>query len=447
MRLISVFFVLVLALNGCGGGGGSTNENNGDDTNTNNAPTAQSDNITLNEDSDITIILKGNDADSDNLSYRVVTQPANGSLSGTAPNVSYRPSSEYNGGDSFSFVVNDGTEDSVEAQVTLTIISINDIPTANDQSVSLDQDSSLVINLSGTDIETQNLTFSVETLPDNGVLTGTAPALTYTPNSGYSGTDTFTFVSNDGELSSALATVDLSIKEDSGISPPAIQRVPLNDTGMIYGGNYPNSNNSNCTGETIAQQDCSHGRDATHPDSSDGFSGFSFTKVDANGSEVLANATQWSCVKDNVTGLIWEVKTTDGGLHDASWTYSWLNTTGINNGNYTGTSSFGECGDSVAAGCDTEKFVAQVNAVGYCGANNWRLPSMTELANLVNYNHSISSLDPAYFPNENLTIGLYWSATPYAQIRGQIWRVGFSGHFSGQVTGSRYSVRLVHDTI
>ena len=58
---------------------------------------------------------------------------------------------------------------------------------------------------------------------------------------------------------------------------------PLNDTGITWGGSYPSGNNAGCTGEEIGAQDCSHGRDFTNNDNSDGHAGFSFTKLDASG--------------------------------------------------------------------------------------------------------------------------------------------------------------------
>ena len=68
----------------------------------------------------------------------------------------------------------------------------------------------------------------------------------------------------------------------------------------------------------VTAQDCSHGRDTTHNDNSDGHAGFSYTKLDSNGKPLPDQTvdyatTPWACVKDNVTGLIWEVKTDDGG--------------------------------------------------------------------------------------------------------------------------------------
>ncbi len=80
-----------------------------------------------------------------------------------------------------------------------------------------------------------------------------------------------------------------------------------------------------CPVATYPGQDAEYGRDATHNDNSDGHAGFSFTKLDANGNTLPTTALSWSCVKDNVTGLIWEVKTDDSGLQDMGNIYSWYN--------------------------------------------------------------------------------------------------------------------------
>ena len=112
----------------------------------------------------------------------------------------------------------------------------------------------------------------------------------------------------------------------------------LNDTGITWGGNYPSGNNAGCTGETIGEQDCSHGRDALAAAGNltkvgGGMAGFDFTKLDANGNP-LANQNQdyptqpWHCVKDNQTGLIWEVKTPDTmdtNLHSMNNSFNCLN--------------------------------------------------------------------------------------------------------------------------
>ncbi len=96
---------------------------------TNTAPVAYNQNISVDENSTVNITLTGSDADGDSLSYALVTQPAHGSLSGSAPNVTYTPDIDYFGNDSFTFKVNDGTVDSPLATVNITVSEETPAPT------------------------------------------------------------------------------------------------------------------------------------------------------------------------------------------------------------------------------------------------------------------------------------------------------------------------------
>jgi len=110
----------------------------------NDAPFAQEQNLTTPEDTNVSITLAGSDEDNDTLVYSVVTQPTHGALSGTAPNLVYTPNVNYNGSDSFTFKVNDGTVDSIEATVSLVITPVNDAPVAVDDNISMDEDTQVV---------------------------------------------------------------------------------------------------------------------------------------------------------------------------------------------------------------------------------------------------------------------------------------------------------------
>ncbi|MDB4391605.1 leucine-rich repeat protein, partial [Akkermansiaceae bacterium] len=77
------------------------------------------------EDTSLAITLAGTDADTDSLSFTVVAQPVNGTLSGTAPDLIYTPSANYNGADSFTFKVNDTTVDSNTATVSIMVNPVN----------------------------------------------------------------------------------------------------------------------------------------------------------------------------------------------------------------------------------------------------------------------------------------------------------------------------------
>ena len=90
--------------------------------------------------------------------------------------------------------------------------TISDVPpVASDVASSSPQGGSVGITLSGSDANGDPLTYSVVTPPNNGTLSGRAPNLTYTANAGFFGTDTFTYVANDGEFDSAPATVSITV--------------------------------------------------------------------------------------------------------------------------------------------------------------------------------------------------------------------------------------------
>lgn len=95
----------------------------------------------------------------------------------------------------------------------------NTPPLAQAQSVTTKKNTAVTISLSATDAENDTLTYTVGTQPQNGALTGTAPAMTYTPATDFLGTDTFTFKANDGTVDSEEATVTITVNE-TGTPPP-----------------------------------------------------------------------------------------------------------------------------------------------------------------------------------------------------------------------------------
>ncbi len=145
------------------------------------------------------------------LTYSIVTQPGRGTLSGTAPNVIYTPNVNVQGADSFSFRVQNGAAVSLPVAVSITVTP--GIPVANPQSVNVGINTTQAITLSGTDpyLPPLPLSFTVVTQPAHGVLAGTVPNLTYTPASGYSGPDSFTFTAGNGTNTSNPAAISLNV--------------------------------------------------------------------------------------------------------------------------------------------------------------------------------------------------------------------------------------------
>ncbi len=224
----------------------------------------------------------------------------------------------------------------------------------------------------------------------------------------------------------------------------------MNDTGITTCGNYASAGNWTVNEDCILTSDANgfpiplgqdghYGRDATNNDSVDGNAGFSFTKLDANGDPLPADAASWSCVRDNVTRLIWEVKTTSG-LHDINNTYSWYNSNPNENNTRAGTQNGGVC---TGSDCDTEAFVTAVNAQGLCGANDWMMPNINQISSIVDYSIRGVNIDINYFPNTSSSTN-FWTATPEALTLTKAWAINSSsGSIATIIKDTPSRVRLV----
>ena len=142
----------------------------------------------------------------------------------------------------------------------------------------------------------------------------------------------------------------------------------------------------------------------------------SYTKLDANGNELPDSATSWVMVRDNVTGLIWEVKTDDGSVHDKDNQYTWYDSNPETNGGNAGTP-----GD----GTDTADFIKALNDANFGGFSDWRLPTVKELARIVDRGAYTPAINSEYFPNT--VSSYYWSSTTNADCTNYAWRVHFNG--------------------
>jgi Bacterial Ig domain/Divergent InlB B-repeat domain/Calx-beta domain/RTX calcium-binding nonapeptide repeat (4 copies) len=175
----------------------------------NDAPVAAAQSVTTAEDTYASITLAATDVEGSALTYSVAP-PSHGVLSGTAPNLTYTPTANYSGSDSFTFEANDGALDSNVATVSITVTAVNDGVTAHDQAVQIAEDTPVGVALSATGGDAA-LTYSVQDEPSHGTLSGTPPSVTYEPDLNYHGADSFTFRADDGNGASNLATVSVTV--------------------------------------------------------------------------------------------------------------------------------------------------------------------------------------------------------------------------------------------
>ncbi|HXU46389.1 MAG TPA: Ig-like domain-containing protein [Thermoanaerobaculia bacterium] len=177
----------------------------------NDPPTANSGSAATSEDTPVSIVLTGSDVDGPSLSFAIVSAPAHGTLSGTAPNLVYTPVSNFNGADSFTFTASDGQATSAPATVSIAVAPVNDPPVANPRSAATSEDTPVSVVLTGSDLDSPSLSFAIASAPAHGTLSGTAPNLVYTPASNFNGADAFTFTVSDGQATSAPATVSITV--------------------------------------------------------------------------------------------------------------------------------------------------------------------------------------------------------------------------------------------
>ncbi|MCD6304247.1 MAG: tandem-95 repeat protein, partial [Planctomycetes bacterium] len=179
----------------------------------NTPPVADDATVVGDEDQAVTGSLSGSDADGDELTFAAVNGPAHGTLQFQADgSFTYTPQADWNGTDTFTFITFDGTDISAAATVTVTVRPVNDAPVADDLVIAALPAQPVAAALSATDIDDDELTYALAAGPAHGSVQLDADgAFTYTPAAGFAGTDSFTFVADDGSVNSPPATVTVYV--------------------------------------------------------------------------------------------------------------------------------------------------------------------------------------------------------------------------------------------
>jgi hypothetical protein len=167
-------------------------------------------NRTTGQDTPCNIALGGSSPNSQPWTYIIVSPPTHGTLSGSSAVRTYTPTAGYAGHDSFRFQIDDGSTTSAIATIAIEVIA-NQAPIAISGSTTTANNRACSVLLSSTDSDGGAPTYSIAAAPIHGTLSGTNETRTYTPFAGYIGTDSFTFVVNDGRSQSSTATVFLTI--------------------------------------------------------------------------------------------------------------------------------------------------------------------------------------------------------------------------------------------
>lgn len=225
----------------------------------------------------------------------------------------------------------------------------------------------------------------------------------------------------------------------------------MNDTGQYWCGNLTTGFLS-CPQNGLPDQDGDYGRDALARNGlilkrGGGAAGSDFSKISNRGTVIPTDSVygagpyDWGCTRDNVTGLIWEIKASNpGDFRYLNHTYAWYDPNPATNGGNSGSlGTGGTCANSIAQ-CNIHAYVGAVNALGLCGYTDWRVPTASEF-------NGVSSLvgsgatnvwNISYFPNTPFDFSASgfavfpWSATNFAGNNLYAW---FMSNLAGNTGG------------
>ena len=186
--------------------------------------------VSGNEDAAQSITLAGSDPDGDSLTYAIASAPSNGSASLSGNTVTYTPTANYSGSDSFTFTVSDGSAHLLCLRRYRSRSMRSMMPRRQRPSRYLATRMRLSRSLlQAVILRGDSLTYAIASAPSNGSASLSGNTVTYTPTSNYSGSDSFTFTVSDGSATSSAATVSITVNAVNDAPTATAQSVSGNE--------------------------------------------------------------------------------------------------------------------------------------------------------------------------------------------------------------------------
>jgi VCBS repeat-containing protein len=257
------------------------------------------------------LMLGSSDADNDALTAALATQAGHGTATVSANgSFTYAANTGYTGTDSFTYLLSDGIDSSAAATVTLTVKATNTAPTAtadaygtpHDQALTVDAVSGVLAN--DSDADGDPLQALLVSGPAHGTLAlGPDGSFTYTADTGYAGTDSFSYQAGDGTTTSSAVTVSLTVSNDTPTAADDFYSIPGSGTTSVDAWSGVLANDGDAEGDTLTASlvtGPAHGTLTLNSDGSfdytpgSGFSGtdtFSYEAFDGNSHSTAATVT------------------------------------------------------------------------------------------------------------------------------------------------------------
>ncbi|HEX2937061.1 MAG TPA: Ig-like domain-containing protein, partial [Bacteroidales bacterium] len=318
-----------------------------DDDAPNHLPNAKNDTDVVNEDASVATNVAANDTglEDGGLVVTVTSGPSHGTISISGTTVTYTPVANYNGTDSYTYQICDADGDCSTANVFIDVNSVDDLPVATNDNVSVNEDENIAVDvaLNDTGLGDDGLVVSIISGPGHGTVSVSGTTITYTPSPNYNGADSYTYqiCDADGDCSSATVNItvnsvdDIPVANNDNISTLENTSINLhvlnNDTGLGDGGLVVTINVAPLHGTAVVEAD----QTITYTPST-GYLGndiYTYQVCDADGDCVTAVV---SIVIDNVDDIPVAVDDAVTGNEDAATTFDVLsNDTGLTDGGLT----------------------------------------------------------------------------------------------------------------
>ncbi len=208
-------------------------------------PVTANDSVTTAENVSVLIDFKANDTDDKVISssdFVIDSPPSNGSIAEISSFMQYDPDTDFSGFDSFTYhIVDDDGAVSNVSTITVTVTHTNAAPTAINDSVTTNEDTSTLIYVLSNDSDPENdsllyANLTIASQPDHGTVSIQSNGIQYSPSNNYHGTDAFTYTIGDGIDTSVAAIVNVTVSavHDAPVASNATLTLEEDHTGLVF---------------------------------------------------------------------------------------------------------------------------------------------------------------------------------------------------------------------